>query len=94
MFSRKQEIGYNKGFYMMTKEEKDEWLDKIDDISSTISELQSELEDFREIVDENIETSPNLAVWKHTVLDSIPTDCSLKFRKDVEELLEKFNKTY
>lgn len=82
----------------MTHEEKKEWLSKIDDVISSLDEARREarreVEDFSDLVDEHIEENPDLKEWKNIVLEHLPEKCSLKFRLDVEEMLEKFNGVY
>ena len=78
----------------MTEKEKKEWLNKLDDVMDALEEARSEVEDFQEIVDNNIETNPDLKEWKNIVLEHLPEKCSLKFRLDVEEMLEKFTGVY
>lgn len=78
----------------MTHEEKKEWLSKIDDVISALDEARSEVEDFSELVDDSIEENPDLKEWKNIVLEHLPEKCSLKFRLDVEEMLEKFKGVY
>lgn len=78
----------------MTHEEKKEWLSKIDDVISALDEVRNEVEDFSELVDDSIEENPDLKEWKNIVLEHLPEKCSLKFRLDVEEMLEKFNGVY
>lgn len=78
----------------MTHEEKKEWLSKIDDVISALDEARSEVEDFSDLVDDCIEENPDLKEWKNIVLEHLPEKCSLKFRLDVEEMLEKFNGVY
>lgn len=78
----------------MTHTEKREWLSKIDDVISALDEARSEVEDFSELVDEHIEENPDLKEWKNIVLEHLPEKCSLKFRLDVEEMLEKFKGVY
>lgn len=78
----------------MTHEEKKEWLSKIDDVISALDEARREVEDFSDLVDEHIEENPDLNEWKNIVLEHLPEKCSLKFRLDVEEMLEKFNGVY
>ena len=78
----------------MTHEEKKEWLIKIDDVISALDEARSEVEDFSDLVDDSIEENPDLKEWKNIVLEHLPEKCSLKFRLDVEEMLEKFNGVY
>lgn len=78
----------------MTHEEKKEWLSKLDDVISALDEARSEVEDFSELVDDSIEENPDLKEWKNIVLEHLPEKCSLKFRLDVEEMLEKFKGVY
>ena len=78
----------------MTHEEKKEWLSKIDDVISALDEARSEVEDFSDLVDDSMEENPDLKEWKNIVLEHLPEKCSLKFRLDVEEMLEKFKGVY
>lgn len=78
----------------MTHNEKKEWLSKLDDVISALDEARSEVEDFNELVDDSIDENPDLKEWKNLVLEHLPEKCSLKFRLDVEELLEKFKGVY
>lgn len=78
----------------MTHKEKKEWLSKLDDVMSALDEARSEVEDFSDLVDEHIEENPDLKEWKNIVLEHLPEKCSLKFRMDVEEMLEKFKGVY
>ncbi len=78
----------------MTHKEKKEWLSKIDDVISALDKARSEVEDFSDLVDDSIEENPDLKEWKNIVLEHLPEKCSLKFRLDVEEMLEKFKGVY
>ena len=78
----------------MTHKEKKEWLSKIDDVISALDEARSEVEDFSDLIDDSIEENPDLKEWKNIVLEHLPEKCSLKFRLDVEEMLEKFKGVY
>lgn len=78
----------------MTHKEKKEWLDKLDDVMSLLDDARSEVEDFSDLVDDRIEENPDLKEWKNIVLEHLPENCSLKFRLDVEEMLEKFKGVY
>lgn len=78
----------------MTQKEKKEWMSKLDDVISALDEARSEVEDFSDLVDERIEENPDLKEWKNIVLEHLPEKCSLKFRMDVEEMLEKFKGVY
>ena len=78
----------------MTHKEKKEWLSKLDDVISALDEARSEVEDFSELVDDSIEENTDLKEWKNIVLEHLPEKCSLKFRMDVEEMLDKFKGVY
>lgn len=78
----------------MTRKEKKEWLSKLDDVISALDEARSEVEDFSDLVDDSIEENPDLKEWKNIVLEHLPEKCSLKFRMDVEEMLNKFKGIY
>ena len=78
----------------MTHEEKKEWLSKLDDVLFALAEARSEVEDFSVFVNDSIEENPDLKEWKNIVLEHLPEKCSLKFRLDVEEMLEKFKGVY
>ena len=78
----------------MTHKEKKEWLSKLDDVISALDEARSEVEDFSDLVDDSIEENPDLKEWKNIVLEHLPEKCSLKFRMDVEEMLDKFKGIY
>lgn len=78
----------------MTHKEKKKWLSKIDDVISALDEARSEVEDFSDLVDDSIEENTDLEEWKNIVLEHLPEKCSLKFRFDVEEMLEKFKGVY
>lgn len=78
----------------MTHTEKKELLSKLDDVISALDEARSEVEDFSDLVDDSIEENPDLKEWKNIVLEHLPEKCSLKFRLDVEEMLEKFKGVY
>ena len=76
---------------MMKNDEQDEIVDALEDISTEISSLiQDTIEKIKDVKVE----SDNLRYWKNNVLDSLPKGCSLKFRMDVEEMLEKFTSIY
>ena len=78
----------------MTRKEKKEWLSKLDDVISALDEARSVVEDFSELVDDRIDENPDLKEWKNIVLEHLPEKCSLKFRMDVEEMLNKFKGIY
>lgn len=76
---------------MMTNEEQNEIVDALEDISTEVSSIIQDAID--KIKDVKVE-SDNLRYWKNNILDSLPKGCSLKFRMDVEEMLEKFKDIY
>lgn len=76
---------------MMTSEEQDEIVDALEDISTEVTSIIQDAID--KIKDVKVE-SDNLRYWKNNILDSLPKGCSLKFRMDVEEMLEKFTDIY
>lgn len=76
---------------MMKRDEQNEIVDALEDISTEVSSLIQDA--IEKIKDVNVE-SDNLRYWKNNVLNSLPKGCSLKFRMDVEEMLEKFTGIY
>ena len=76
---------------MMKSEEQNEIVDALEDISTEVSSIIQDAID--KIKDVKVE-SDNLRYWKNNILDSLPKGCSLKFRMDVEEILEKFTDIY
>lgn len=76
---------------MMKSEEQNEIVDALEDISTEVSSIIQDAID--KIKDVKVE-SDNLRYWKNNILDSLPKGCSLKFRMDVEEMLEKFKDIY
>ena len=78
----------------MTEKDKKELLRKIDDIVDALDDARYEVESFNELVEDKIETDTNLNEWKKAVINNLPDDCSMKFRMDVEEMLEKFKGVY
>lgn len=76
---------------MMTSEEQNEIVDALEDISTEVTSIiQDAIDKIKEVKVE----SDNLRYWKNNILDSLPKGCSLKFRMDVEEMLEKFTNIY
>ena len=76
---------------MMKREEQDEIVDALEDISTEVTSIiQDAIDKIKEVKSE----SDNLRYWKNNILDSLPKGCSLKFRMDVEEMLEKFKDIY
>lgn len=76
---------------MMTSEEQDEIVNELEGINTEVSCIIQDAID--KIKDVKVE-SDNLRYWKNNILDSLPKGCSLKFRMDVEEMLEKFTNIY
>ena len=76
---------------MMKSEEQNEIVDALEDISTEVTSIiQDAIDKIKEVKSE----SNNLRYWKNNILDSLPKGCSLKFRMDVEEMLEKFKDIY
>ena len=76
---------------MMKSEEQNEIVDALEDISTEVTSIiQDAIDKIKEVKSE----SDNLRYWKNNILDSLPKGCSLKFRMDVEEMLEKFKGVY
>lgn len=76
---------------MMKSEEQNEIVDALEDISTEVTSIiQDAIDKIKEVKSE----SDNLRYWKNNILDSLPKGCSLKFRMDVEEMLEKFTNIY
>lgn len=76
---------------MMKSEEQNEIVDALEDISTEVTSIiQDAIDKIKEVKSE----SDNLRYWKNNILDSLPKGCSLKFRMDVEEMLEKFKDIY
>ena len=76
---------------MMKSEEQNEIVDALEDISTEVTSIiQDAIDKIKDVKSE----SDNLRYWKNNILDSLPKGCSLKFRMDVEEMLEKFTDIY
>lgn len=76
---------------MMTSEEQDEIVNELEGINTEVSCI---IQDAIEKIKEANSESDNLRYWKNNVLNSLPKGCYLKFRMDVEEMLEKFTGIY
>lgn len=75
----------------MKSEEQNEIVDALEDISTEVTSIiQDAIDKIKDVKSE----SDNLRYWKNNILDSLPKGCSLKFRMDVEEMLEKFKDIY
>lgn len=60
--------------------------EKFNELQELVDCIAYELDDAQELT--------SIDVWKKTVIDNIPLGCSVKFRMDVEEMLENFKSIY
>lgn len=60
--------------------------EKFNGLQELVDGIAYELDDAPELM--------SIDVWKKTVIDNIPLGCSVKFRMDVEEMLENFKSIY
>lgn len=66
-------------------------------VNENIKEKFNELQELVDGIAYELDNAPELTsidVWKKTVIDTIPLGCSVKFRMDVEEMLENFKSIY
>ena len=66
-------------------------------VNENIKEKFNELQELVDGIAYELDDAPELTsiyVWKKTVIDNIPLGCSVKFRMDVEEMLENFKSIY
>ena len=66
-------------------------------VNENIKEKFNELQELVDDIAYELDDAPELTsidVWKKTVIDTIPLGCSVKFRMDVEEMLENFKSIY
>lgn len=66
-------------------------------VNENIKEKFNELQELVDSIAYDLDDTPELTsinVWKKTVIDTIPHGCSVKFRMDVEEMLENFKSIY
>ena len=66
-------------------------------VNENIKEKFNELQELVDSIAYELDDAPELTsidVWKKTVIDSIPLGCSVKFKMDVEEMLENFKSIY
>ena len=66
-------------------------------VNENIKEKFNELQELVDGIAYELDDAPELTsidVWKKTVIDNIPIGCSVKFRMDVEEMLENFKSIY
>ena len=67
--------------------------EKFNKIQELVDSIAYELDEAPELHDPE-EFDATINVWKKSVIDTIPIGCSVKFRMDVEEMLEKFKTIY
>ena len=60
--------------------------EKFNDLQELVDSIAYELDDASELT--------SIDAWKKTVIDTIPLGCSVKFKMDVEEMLENFKSIY
>ena len=88
----------------------DDTLDEIEELADDQPEIEEavekarhylrDIEDYDDDDDDLLELDPSdlpsadIGDFKTRVLDAIPSGASMKFRMDVEEMLEKFNGVY
>lgn len=66
-------------------------------VNENIKEKFNELQELVDGIAYELDDAPELTsinAWKKTVIDNIPLGCSVKFRMDVEEMLENFKSIY
>ena len=66
-------------------------------VDENIKEKFNELQELVDSIAYDLDDVPELMsinVWKKTVIDTIPHGCSVKFKMDVEEMLENFKSIY
>ena len=66
-------------------------------VNENIKEKFNELQELVDGIAYELDDAPELTsidVWKKTVINNIPLGCSVKFRMDVEEMLENFKSIY
>lgn len=64
------------------------------DIEDAVRRARGYLSDIENSDDDDDLPSADVQDFKSRVLDAIPSGASMKFRMDVEEMLEKFNGVY
>lgn len=67
--------------------------EKFNDLQELVDSIAYELDDAPEFQDTE-EADASINVWKKAVINAIPPGCSVKFRMDVEEMLENFKSIY
>ena len=68
--------------------------EKFNDLQKLVISIAYELDNAPEFQAPEEADASSIDVWKKTVIDSIPLGCSVKFRMDVEEMLENFKSIY
>ena len=68
--------------------------EKFNDLQELVDSIAYELDNAPELHDPEEFDASSINVWKKTVIDTIPPGCSVKFRMDVEEMLENFKSIY
>ena len=66
-------------------------------VDENIKEKFNVLQELVDSIAYDLDDVPELTsinVWKKTVIDTIPLGCSVKFKMDVEEMLENFKSIY
>lgn len=66
-------------------------------VDENIKEKFNVLQELVDSIAYDLDDVPDLTsinVWKKTVIDTIPLGCSVKFKMDVEEMLENFKSIY
>ena len=66
-------------------------------VNENIKEKFNELQELVDSIAYDLDDAPeftSINAWKKTVIDTIPLGCSVKFRMDVEEMLENFKSIY
>ena len=77
----------------------DDTLDEIEDLADGNIEIEDAVHRARGYISDIKDSDDDLSSsdvqeFKSRVLDAIPSGASMKFRMDVEEMLEKFNGVY
>lgn len=75
----------------MRTEDKNEIVNELKGIGTEVScIIQEAIEKIQDIQSEN----SSLVEWKSNVINNLPANCSLQFRQDVEEFLNKIKFIY
>ena len=67
--------------------------ERFNDLQELVDSIAYELDNAPELHDPE-EFDATINAWKKTVIDTIPLGCSVKFKMDVEEMLENFKSIY